>query len=59
MLGLFFEPEDGGDMFLETSVDFQPTKLRYIIEDRILHNYRCENLKSNLYGKVRLFSYIK
>jgi hypothetical protein len=30
----------------ETSADFQWTALRYIPEDRILHNHRCENLKS-------------
>jgi hypothetical protein len=30
----------------ETSVDFQRTKWRYILEYRTLHNHRCENLKS-------------
>jgi hypothetical protein len=30
----------------ETSVDFQRTKRRYIPEDRILHNHRCEKFKS-------------
>jgi hypothetical protein len=30
----------------ETSVDSQRTEGRYIPEDRTLHNYRCENLKS-------------
>jgi hypothetical protein len=29
----------------ETSVDFQRTARRYISEDIILHNHRCENLK--------------
>jgi hypothetical protein len=33
-------------MFSETSVNFQQTTRRYIPEDRILHNRRCENLKS-------------
>jgi hypothetical protein len=31
----------------ETSVDFQRTTRRYTPEDSILHNHRCENLKSN------------
>jgi hypothetical protein len=30
----------------ETSVDFQWTTWRYIPEDSIIHNHRCENLKS-------------
>jgi hypothetical protein len=30
----------------ETTVNFQRTTWRYISEDRILHNYRYENLKS-------------
>jgi hypothetical protein len=30
----------------ETSVGFQRTIRRYIPEDRTLHNYGCENLKS-------------
>jgi hypothetical protein len=30
----------------ETPVDFQRTTRRYIPEDVILHNHRCENLKS-------------
>jgi hypothetical protein len=30
----------------ETSADFQWTSWRYIPEDRTIHNYRCETLKS-------------
>jgi hypothetical protein len=45
-LSLFFHPEDGSDMFSETSVDFQYTTRRYILEDRSLHNHRRENIAS-------------
>jgi hypothetical protein len=38
LLGLFFDHEDGGDMFRTTR--------RYIPEDGTLHNHRFENLKS-------------
>jgi hypothetical protein len=32
-VGLFLNPEDGVDMFLETSVDFERTTRRYILKD--------------------------
>jgi hypothetical protein len=39
----------------ETLVDFQWTTRRYISENIILHNHRCENLKSYIkYFKVKL-----
>jgi hypothetical protein len=41
LLGLFFGPEDGGDMFF----DFQRTTQLYIPEERTIHNHLCENLK--------------
>jgi hypothetical protein len=44
-LSLFFDPEDGGDMFLR-KVGLQRTTPHYIPEDRTLHNHRCENLGS-------------
>jgi hypothetical protein len=44
-LGLFLEPEDAGDMFLQNTADFQLTTRRYLPEDRTLHTHRCENLK--------------
>jgi hypothetical protein len=34
-----------GNMFHETSVDFQRTTRRYIPEGRTLHNQRCGNLQ--------------
>jgi hypothetical protein len=53
--------------FSETSVDFQHTRLLYLRADKIVHYYRCENLKfyirrlnivifwRNLYGTVSQF----
>jgi hypothetical protein len=35
-------------------VDFRRTTQRYIPEDRILHNHRCENLKSYV-GAIKYF----
>jgi hypothetical protein len=37
---------EAGSAYYETSVDFQRRTRRYIPENRILHNHRCENLKS-------------
>jgi hypothetical protein len=46
LLGLFFDTEDGGDMFLR-NVGWLPADYMVLYpEDSTLHNHRCENLKS-------------
>jgi hypothetical protein len=52
--GLFFDPEDGGDMFLQTLVHFQLTTWHYIPEGRTLRDHRCENLISVI---IKCFSW--
>jgi hypothetical protein len=46
LFGLFFDSEDGGDIFLRNIVDYQRTTWRYIPEDSTLRSNRCYNLKS-------------
>jgi hypothetical protein len=41
-LGLFFEPEEQGNVFLRTTYRYNP-------EDLALHSHRCESLKSYLF----------
>jgi hypothetical protein len=46
LFGLFFDPEDGGDMFLRNVGWLSTVYMRYIPEDSTFHNHRCEYLKS-------------
>jgi hypothetical protein len=50
LLGSFFVPENGGDIFLRNAGYFQRTTRRYIPEG----NHRYENLKSYNFKLVRL-----
>jgi hypothetical protein len=38
LLGLIFNPEDGGDMLLQYVCCFQQATWHYIVEDKTLHN---------------------
>jgi hypothetical protein len=46
LFGLFFDFEDGVDMFLRNVCCFQGRPHRYIPKDRTLHNHLCKNHKS-------------
>jgi hypothetical protein len=48
LLGLFFDPKDGGDMFLRNVGSLSTDTQRYISEDSTLHGHRCENLNSSM-----------
>jgi hypothetical protein len=57
LLGLLFNPEEGGDMFLRKVGLLHRTTRRYVLEYRILHNHSCENLRtymSNLIARNNL-----
>jgi hypothetical protein len=44
-LRFLFDPEDGGDMFLQNVGYFQLSTPLCIPEDITLHNHRCEKIK--------------
>jgi hypothetical protein len=48
LLGLFFDHEDGVEIFLRKFSDFLRNIRRYILEHKTLHNHCCENLRSYL-----------
>jgi hypothetical protein len=55
LLGLFFDPDDGGDVS-ETLVDFQRTTRRYISQDRTIQSdiYLHIGLLDCQYSKLKL-----
>jgi hypothetical protein len=48
LLQLFFDPEDGGSMYLRNVLNFHHTTRPHIEDYRSVHSDRCENLKTNL-----------
>jgi hypothetical protein len=48
LLSLFFDPEDGGDMFPWNVGWLSTDYMANIPEDDTLHNHCCENLKSDI-----------
>jgi hypothetical protein len=55
LLGLFYDPEDGGEMFSEMPVDFQRTALRYIPEEK---NFSPIHYSLSIYLPIYLSIYL-
>jgi hypothetical protein len=58
LLGLLFNLKTEAVCSSETSAEFQQITWRYIPEDRTLHNYHCEYLKSYKHKQVSFSSWI-
>jgi hypothetical protein len=54
LFGLVFDPDDGGDLFVENVCWFNWTTRRYIPWDNNLRNLLCKNLKSYKFHTLAL-----
>jgi hypothetical protein len=48
LLGIFFDPEDGGEMFHRNVSWLSTDYMAFNVESFTLHNHRSENLKSHI-----------
>jgi hypothetical protein len=62
LLGLFFDPEDEGNMFLQNVGSLSTGYTALHPEDRTLHSHRCGNPKSgngkHFFVKLKLKLYV-